>query len=81
MREESKVMSLRLGVKLADQISAVARTDDMPITETIRTAMRHYIEVRCADPEFQERRKKRMAHELRVLKDLGAEAGEKVQAG
>jgi hypothetical protein len=71
MKEDSKVMSLRLGVKLADQISAVARTDDMPIAETIRAAMHNYIAVRCADPEFQERRKKRMAHELRVLKDLG----------
>jgi predicted transcriptional regulator len=74
MSGESKVMSLRLGVDLADQISAVARTDEMPITETIREAMRQYIEVRCADPEFQERRKKRMAHELRVLKDLGGRA-------
>ena len=81
MSEESKVMSLRLGVELADQISAVARTDEMPISQTIREAMRHYIEVRCTDPEFQERRKKRMAHELRVLKDLGAEAVKRGRPG
>lgn len=78
MSEESKVMSLRLGVKLADQISAVARTDDMSITDAIRAAMRHYIKARCADPEFQGRRKERMEHELRVLERLGDEAGEKV---
>ena len=74
-------MSLRLGVKLADQVEAVARTDDMPIAETIRAALRHYIAVRCADPEFQGRRKERMEHELRVLEDLGDKAGGKVQAG
>lgn len=70
-KEESKVMSLRLGVNLYDQIAAVARTDEMPITETIRAAIHHYIDARCGDPEFQDRRKKRMEEDLRVLKGLG----------
>ena len=71
MKEESKVMSLRLGAKLADQISAVARTDDVPISETIRAAMHQYIEARRADPEFQARRKQRMEQDRRVLEGLG----------
>ena len=71
MREESKVMSLRLGVKLADEVSAVARTEDVPISEAIRSALHHYIAARCADPAFQGRRKERMEKDLRVLEGLG----------
>ncbi len=71
LKEESKVMSLRLGVRLHDEISAVARTDGMATTEAIRAAIDHYIDARCRDSEFQERRTKRMEKELRVLEHLG----------
>ncbi|HEU5106208.1 MAG TPA: hypothetical protein VFU11_10235 [Solirubrobacterales bacterium] len=63
-------MSLRLGAKLADQISAVARTDETAVAEAIRAAIHDYIVARVADPEFLDRRKRRMEEDLRILEGL-----------
>jgi hypothetical protein len=66
----SKVMSLRLAEEMADEIAAVARTDDMPVTAAIREAISGHIASRRADKGFKERLRKRLEEDREVLKRL-----------
>ena len=63
-------MSLRLSEELADEIAAVARTDDVPVTEAIREAIADHIAARRADKAFKERLKKRLEEDREVLERL-----------
>lgn len=66
----SKVMSLRLPWDLADAVAAVARTDEMPVSEAIRQAIANYITARQADNAFQKRLRKRLEEDREVLERL-----------
>jgi hypothetical protein len=63
-------MSLRLPEDKAAELAAVARTDDMPISEAVRLAIDNHIAARRADTEFQERLKKRLEEDREVLERL-----------
>lgn len=63
-------MSLRLAGDLGAELAAVARADDMPISETIRKAIEHYIEARRTDQAFRERLKKLVDEDREVLERL-----------
>jgi len=63
-------MSLRLPEELAAEIAAVARADDVPISEAIREAIEHHITARRSDKDFQRRLKKRLEEDREVLERL-----------
>lgn len=66
----SKVLSLRLPEELADEIAAVARTDDMPVTAAIREAISNHIAGRRADQAFKERLRQRLEEDREILERL-----------
>jgi len=63
-------MSLRLPEELADEIAAVARTDEVAATQAIREAIANHITARRADKAFKERLKKRLEEDREVLERL-----------
>lgn len=63
-------MSLRLPEDLADEIAAVARTDEMAVTAAIREAIANHIAARRADKAFKERLRKRLEEDREVLERL-----------
>jgi predicted DNA-binding protein len=65
-----KAMSLRLPEDLAAELAAVARTDDMPISEAVREAIDQHIAARRADKDFQRRLKRRLEEDREVLERL-----------
>jgi metal-responsive CopG/Arc/MetJ family transcriptional regulator len=67
----SKVMSLRLPADLAQELAAVARTDEVSIAESIRAAISAYITARRSNPGFQARREELMKREIEILEGLG----------
>lgn len=73
MTEESmstKAMSLRLPKDQAAELAAVARTDEMPISEVVREAIHNHIAARRADKDFQKRLKQRLEEDREVLERL-----------
>lgn len=63
-------MSLRLTEEMAAEIAAVARTDEVPVTEAIREAIANHVDARQASKDFQERLKRRLEENQKVLKRL-----------
>jgi metal-responsive CopG/Arc/MetJ family transcriptional regulator len=72
---DSKVMSLRLPQELADELHAVARTEDVSVTEAIRAAIHRYIATCRSSQAFKERLKKRLEEDREVLERLAGEIG------
>jgi predicted DNA-binding protein len=66
----TKAMSLRLPEDKAAELAAVARTDEMPISEVVREAIDNHIAARRADEEFQKRLKKRLEEDREILERL-----------
>jgi predicted DNA-binding protein len=66
----TKAMSLRLPEDKAAELAAVARTDEMPISEVVREAIDNHIAARRADKDFQKRLKKRLEEDRVVLERL-----------
>lgn len=66
----SKAMSLRLPEKMAAELAAIARTDDVPVSEAIREAIENYIVARRGSKDFQERLKKRLEEDRKILEQL-----------
>lgn len=66
----SKVMSLRLSEEMAREIAAVARTDDMPVTEAIREAIANHIATRQTSKDFKQRLQKRLEEDREILERL-----------
>jgi len=65
-----KTMSLRIPEDKAAELSAIARTDDMPVSKTILEAIDNLIEERRQDSEFQARLQKRIVEDREVLDRL-----------
>jgi metal-responsive CopG/Arc/MetJ family transcriptional regulator len=65
-----RAISLRLPEKLAAELTAVARTEEVPISEAIRTAISGHIASRRTDPAFQARLRERIEKDREVIERL-----------
>lgn len=65
-----KAMSLRLPEDKAAELAAIARAEDMPVSEVVREAIDNHITARRADKDFQKRLKRRLEEDAEVLKRL-----------
>jgi hypothetical protein len=65
-----KAMSVRLQEEQAAELAAIARTDEMPMSEAVREAIDNHIAARRADKDFQKRLKKRLEEDREVLERL-----------
>lgn len=66
----TKAMSLRLPADQAAELEAVARADEMPVSEAVREAIESHISARRADKDFQKRLKRRLEEDREVLERL-----------
>lgn len=66
----TKAMTLRLDAEKAAELEAVARVDEMPISEAARLAIDEHIERRRRDKEFQERRQRLIEENREILDRL-----------
>lgn len=65
-----KTMTLRLSDELAADLEAMARVDDVPVSEAIRVAIDERIKARREDKQFQARLRRLMAENQRALERL-----------
>lgn len=63
-------MSLRLPTDMAEELAAVARTDDVAVSEAIREAIANHITSRRTDKAFKARLKKRLEEDREALERL-----------
>ena len=66
----TKVTTLRLPDFMAAELAAVARADDMPVSEAVREAIEKHIAERRADEHFQKRLKHLLEEDQKVLRSL-----------
>lgn len=66
----TKVTTLRLPDYMAAELSAVARADEIPVSEAVREAIEKHIAERRADTDFQERVKRILEEDQEILKRL-----------
>jgi predicted DNA-binding protein len=66
----TKAMSVRLPEEKAAELAAIARTDEMPVSEAVRVAIDNHIAARRGDKDFQKRLKKRLEEDREVLERL-----------
>lgn len=66
-----KVTTVRFPTDQANALETVARVDETPVSEIIRTAVEAHIERRRQDPEFMARLKARIDQDQRLLGKLG----------
>jgi predicted DNA-binding protein len=66
----TKATSLRLPEPMAAELTAVARADGLPVSEVVRAAIEKHIAERREDTEFQERLKKLVEEDQKILKLL-----------
>lgn len=65
-----KTMTLRLSDEQAADLEAMARVDDVPVSEAIRVAIEERINARREDKQFQARLRRLMAENQRALERL-----------
>jgi predicted transcriptional regulator len=65
-----KTMTLRLSDELAADLEAMARVDDVAVSEAIRVAIDERIKARRNDKQFQARLRRLMAENQRALERL-----------
>jgi predicted transcriptional regulator len=65
-----KTMTLRLSDELAADLEAMARVDDVSVSEAIRVAIDERIRARRDDKQFQTRLRRLMAENQRALERL-----------
>jgi predicted transcriptional regulator len=65
-----KTMTLRLSEELAADLEAMARVDDVPVSEAVRVAIDERIKARRTDKQFQARLRRLMAENQRALERL-----------
>jgi predicted transcriptional regulator len=66
----TKNMTVRMEPELAAALEAVARTDEMPVSEVVRRAINAHIEARRTDEEFRERLAKIIEDDREILERL-----------
>jgi FixJ family two-component response regulator len=67
---DTKAMTLRLSAERAAELEAIARAEEMPISETVRVAIDRLIEDKRKDKQFQARLRELMEQEREVLDRL-----------
>lgn len=65
-----KTMSLRLDSRKAAEIEAIARADDMSISDAVRDAIDTHIEAKKNDKQFQDRLRQLIKEEQGVFDRL-----------
>ncbi len=65
-----KSMTLRLADEQAAELEAIARTDDVPVSDAVREAIDAHIQRRRRDRGFQERLRVRMERDRELLERL-----------
>lgn len=65
-----KALSIRLDEEVAADLAAVARTDDMPVSEAVREAIEKHIATRRGDKDFQKRLQQRLEEDREILERL-----------
>jgi Arc/MetJ-type ribon-helix-helix transcriptional regulator len=65
-----KTMTLRLSDEQAADLEAMARTDDMSVSEAIRVAITERIRARRKDAEFQARLRRLLEENRQALERL-----------
>jgi predicted DNA-binding protein len=68
-----KAMSLRLPEEKAAELAAVARTDEMTISDAVREAIAKHIASRRTDPEFKKRVREQIEEDRKTLESLAGE--------
>jgi hypothetical protein len=68
--EETKVTTVRMSAEQAAQLEAVAKVDDIPVSEAIRQAISTHIAERRKDQEFRERLRRRLDEDRVILEKL-----------
>jgi len=63
----SKAISIRLPEEMAAELAAIARTLDVPVSETIREAIEDFMSSRRSDKGFQQRVRKRLEEDREIL--------------
>ena len=66
----NKAISLRLPEQMAAELAAIARTQDIPVSEVIREAVENHITSLSTDKAFRQQLKKRLEEDQEVLKRL-----------
>jgi predicted transcriptional regulator len=66
----AKTMTLRLQDELARELEAVARVDDISVSDAVRAAITEHVEARRADRAFQERLDRFMNENQAILERL-----------
>lgn len=66
----SKAISIRLSDQMATELAAIARTQDVPVSEVVRQAVENHIASLFADKGFQHRLKKHLEEEVEMLERL-----------
>jgi predicted transcriptional regulator len=66
----NRAISLRLPEQTATELAAIARTQDVPVSEVVRQAVENHIAALFTDKEFQQRLKKHLEEELEILERL-----------
>jgi len=67
---DAKVTTVRLSGEMAAALGAVARADEMPVSEAIREAVDRHIASRRADRAFQDRLKRQLEEDRVVVERL-----------
>jgi predicted transcriptional regulator len=65
-----KTMTLRLSDEQAADLEAMARVDDMPVSEAVRAAITERIQARRKDREFQARLRRLLEENREALERL-----------
>jgi len=68
----TKVMTVRIEDDLNDEVTAVARADDVPASEVVRAALHPYVADRKSDPQFRSRLRQLLAKDSEVIERLAA---------
>jgi predicted DNA-binding protein len=63
----NKAISVRLPDEMADELAAISRVQDTPISEVIREAIENHIITRRTDKKFQQLVKKRLEEDRKLL--------------
>ena len=66
----SRAISLRLPEKMATELAAIARTQDVAVSEVVRQAVENHIAALFTDRDFQQRLKGHLEEELKILERL-----------
>lgn len=66
----SKSMTLRLDDKLASELAAIARVEDITVSEAVREAITEHVDAKRSDKAFQERLDRFMNENDAILKRL-----------